>query len=82
MIRVRFQNGPDAPEIFLDTEQFETEDEAKKRLDSIVHAYGTVPEAVGWLEGGRKPKFGAFAELFAQPVPAVEPEPAVEPPAE
>jgi hypothetical protein len=66
MIRIQFQNGPDAPEIFLDTEEFETAEEAKKRLDSIVHAYGTVPDAVGWLEGTPKPKFGKFADLFAR----------------
>ena len=74
MYRIHFQNGPDAVETFLGDE-FETEAEAKKRLESLVHAYGTVPEAIAWLEGTKKPKFGAFADAFAKvltPTPVIE----------
>lgn len=55
MIRVLFQNGPDAPEIVLE-EKFETKDEAKSQLDWFAQHYGTHPGAVAWLEGDRKPK--------------------------
>jgi hypothetical protein len=61
MIRVKFQNGADAPEIFLDQE-FETKEEAKKRLDHYVSIYGTHPDAIAWLEGDPKPKKLAKAE--------------------
>lgn len=61
MIRVKFQNGPDAPEIFLEHE-FETKEEAKKRLDHYADIYGTHEGAVAWLEGDPKPKKLAKAE--------------------
>jgi hypothetical protein len=55
MIRVLFQNGPDARAIEL-PEEFETKADATKRLPSLVEAYGTVPGAVAWLAGEKKPK--------------------------
>jgi hypothetical protein len=54
MFRVCFQNGPDAAEIVLDQE-FETKDEAKKRLGWFAENYGTVEGAVAWVEGDPKP---------------------------
>jgi hypothetical protein len=60
MVRVLFQNGPEAPEIVLD-HQFETKEEAKKQLDWFVENYGTVAGAVAWLEGDEKPKAAAKA---------------------
>lgn len=84
MTRICFQNGPEAAAIFLE-EEYGTDDEANGRLDSLVHQYGTVPEAVAWLEGSKPPKFGAFSEVFGRPlVPdsapqAVQPEPGTTP---
>lgn len=60
MIRVLFQNGPEAPEIVLDHE-YETEKEATSRLDWFVENYGTVEGAVAWVEGTEKPKKAAKA---------------------
>lgn len=78
MIRICFQNGPEASAIFLD-DSFETEDEANRRLDSLVHQYGTVPEAVAWLEGSKPPKFGAFSDVFAKPLVPDSAEPNITP---
>lgn len=60
MVRVFFQNGPEAPEIVLDHE-YETEKEAAGRLDWFVENYGTVPGAVAWVEGTKKPEKAAKA---------------------
>lgn len=60
MIRVMFQNGPEAPEIVLD-HKFETKEEAKSQLDWFVDNYGTVDGAVAWIEGDDKPKAAAKA---------------------
>jgi hypothetical protein len=61
MIRVCFQNGPDAPEIVLD-EKFETKAEAESQLDWFAQHYGTDPAAAAWVEGDRKPKALVSAE--------------------
>lgn len=76
MIRVCFQNGPEAPETVLVDEEFETVEEARKRLPLLLHAYSTVPDAVIWLEGDEKP---AFATAEPEPEPEAEPEPEPEP---
>lgn len=55
MIRILFQNGPDAPEIELPA-IFESESEAKKHLDSLAETYGTVPSACAWIQGKPKPR--------------------------
>lgn len=78
MTRICFQNGPDAVAIFLE-EEYSSDSDAKGRLDSLVHQYGTVPEAVAWLEGSKPPKFGSFAEAFAKPLVAATAAPAETP---
>lgn len=53
-IRVRFQNGADAPEIIL-AEEFD-EEPSKEKLAELAHIYGTVEDATAWIDGRTKPK--------------------------
>lgn len=64
MFRICFQNGPDAPEHILG-EEFETREEAKKRLDWFASHYGTVEDAAAWIEGDEKPAKLKKAEAAA-----------------
>jgi hypothetical protein len=77
MFRVFFQNGADAPEIVLE-EEFETKEEAKKRLAHLTHTYGTVDDAAAWLEGDEKPSALKKAEKQLAKAEAAE-EAAAEP---
>lgn len=62
-VRVRFQNGADAPEIVLE-ETFDSVGEAEREIPSLVHAYGTLSDAIAWIDDAPKPEFGTFARVF------------------
>lgn len=88
MARIRFQNGAEASsDLLLDEEIADgtSASDTKKRLAELVHLYGTVDDAVAWLDGTEKPKkleaeeapIPPTSRLLEQP-PQAPPSPEVE----